>query len=103
MQVAQTREYVRSEGLYGPVSADRFGGRRLPYVDNLVNLLVAEDLGDVSIEEVMRVLAPLGVAWVGGERIVKPWPAGGSFFRTREPFLRWMQRTARSFGRRSAW
>ena len=73
-QVAEAREHIRSMGLYGKVSVDTFDGRRLPYVDNLVNLLVAEDLGEVSMEEVMRVLAPLGVAWVGGEKIVKPWP-----------------------------
>jgi len=73
-QVAEAREYVRSLGLYGPVSVDTFDGRRLAYVDNLVNLLVAEDLGEVSMDEVMRVLAPLGVAYIGGEKIVNPWP-----------------------------
>ncbi len=73
-QVAAAREHVRSLGLYGPVSADTFDGRHLPYVDNLVNLIVADELGGVTMEEVMRVLAPLGVAWVGGEKIVKPWP-----------------------------
>jgi hypothetical protein len=26
------------------------------------------------MDELLRVLAPLGVAWVGGETIVKPWP-----------------------------
>ena len=60
--------------MYGSVSVDTFDGRRLPYVDNLVNLLVADELGDVSMDEVMRVLAPLGVAYVDGEKIVKPWP-----------------------------
>ncbi|MGB2821511.1 MAG: PQQ-binding-like beta-propeller repeat protein, partial [Phycisphaerae bacterium] len=49
-----------------------------PYIDNLVNLLVADDLGGVPKEEVLRVLAPLGVAWVrsdgGWEKITKPWP-----------------------------
>ncbi len=74
VQVAESRKFIRSKGLYGPVSIDVFDGRRLPYVDNLVNLLVADELGDVKLEEVMRVLAPLGVAYVGGEKIVKPWP-----------------------------
>ena len=73
-QLATAREHIRSLGLYGKVSVDQFNGRRLPYVDNLVTLLVAEDLGEVSVDEVMRVLAPLGVAYVGGEMIVKPWP-----------------------------
>jgi len=73
-QVAEARETIRAQGLYGPVSVDTFDGRRLPYVDNLVNLLVADDLKDVTKQEVMRVLAPRGVAWVGGGVIVKPWP-----------------------------
>ena len=73
-QVAKARDYIRSKDFYGPVSVDTFDGRRLPYVDNLVNLVVAQDLGGVSMDEVMRVLAPLGVARVGDKRIVKPWP-----------------------------
>ncbi|NQT87392.1 PQQ-binding-like beta-propeller repeat protein, partial [bacterium] len=32
-------------------------------------------LGDVPMAEVVRVLAPLGVARIGGKRAVKPWPA----------------------------
>ncbi len=72
--VAEARAHIRSRGMYGPLSIDTFDGRRLPYVDNLVNLLVAEELGEVSMDEVMRVLAPLGVAYVGGRKIVKPWP-----------------------------
>ena len=73
-QVASARRAIQSEGLYGPVSVDTFDGERLPYVDNLANLLVADELGDVSQQEAMRVLAPLGVAYVGGRRITKPWP-----------------------------
>jgi len=76
--VAAARQHIRSLGLYGPVSVDVFDGRHLPYVDNLVNLVVAEDPGKVSREEIVRVLAPLGVACVklGGAwtRTVKPWP-----------------------------
>jgi len=64
--------------VYGPVSVDRLRGAQLPYVDNLVNLVVAEDLGDVPRSEVMRVLAPGGVAYVraGGawKKTVKPRP-----------------------------
>jgi len=76
--VETARRHVRSLGLYGPVSIDFFDGQRLPYVDNLVNLLVAESPGEVSREEIMRVLAPLGVAYSkqGGKwtKTVKPWP-----------------------------
>jgi outer membrane protein assembly factor BamB len=76
--VQTARKYIQSLGLYGKVSVELWAGRRLPYVDNLVNLLVAENLGKVPLNEVVRVLAPLGVAYVkeGGQwtKTVKPWP-----------------------------
>ena len=59
--VERARRNVRSAGLYGKVSISAFDGRRLPYTDNLVNLLVASEPGDVSAAEIMRVLAPGGV------------------------------------------
>ena len=77
--VEKSREYIQSLGLYGSVSVERFDGRRLPYADNLVNLVVSEDLGEVSMDELMRVLAPAGVAYIksGGEwtKKVKSRPA----------------------------
>ncbi len=83
--VAKARAHVREKGLYGPVSVDRLAGKRLPYADDLVDLVVAEGLGPVAMDEVMRVLAPGGVALVGGpglrslgeggKKTVKPWPA----------------------------
>jgi outer membrane protein assembly factor BamB len=72
--VAAARKHIASLGLSGAVSVDTFHGERLPYVDNLVNLLVAEDLGKIPMAEVRRVLAPRGVALIGGEKTVKPWP-----------------------------
>ncbi|UCG16910.1 MAG: PQQ-binding-like beta-propeller repeat protein, partial [Phycisphaerales bacterium] len=78
--VGRARQHVRSLGLYGIVSVDRLVGTRLPYVDNLVNLVVAEDLDGVPLEEVRRVLCPQGVAYVrqNGQwtKTVKPRPAG---------------------------
>ena len=82
--VAAARRHVSSLGLGGKVSFDTFDGKRLPFADNLVNLLVAERIGDVPTDEVMRVLAPLGVAYVKQAqpgkaeprwtKTVKPWP-----------------------------
>jgi outer membrane protein assembly factor BamB len=76
--VKKARQHVKSLGLYGPVSVDRFDGKHLPYVDNLVNLVVAENLGNVPMAEVMRVLAPNGVAYIRQDgqwtKTVKPWP-----------------------------
>ena len=77
--VREARDHIRSIGLYGEVSVDRLAGRRLPYAENLVNLLVSEDLGGIPMDEVMRVLVPNGVAYVkeGGQwtKTVKPWPS----------------------------
>lgn len=73
-EVAEAREYIRSTGLYGRVSVAHFDGKNLPYADNVINLLVADGLGDVPGDEVMRVLVPNGVMMVGGKRTVKPWP-----------------------------
>jgi len=72
--VEKAREYLRSKGLNGTVSVAVLTGNRLPYIDNLVNLVVAEDLGGVPMDEVMRVLAPGGVALVGGKKTIKPRP-----------------------------
>ncbi len=63
--VVKAREYIRSLGAYGPVSVDRFDGKRLPYAENLVNLVVISGVSaQVSGEEIARVLAPGGVALV---------------------------------------
>jgi len=76
--VEEAREHVKSLGIYGKVSIDHFNGEGLPYVDNLVNLVVTEDLGDVPMSEVMRVLCPNGVAYVKEDgrwkKTVKAWP-----------------------------
>jgi len=78
-KVARAREHIHSLGLYGKVTVEQWVGNRLPYTDNLVNLLVAEDLGTVPMGEVMRVLVPNGTAYLkkGGKwtETVKPWPA----------------------------
>lgn len=78
--VRQARRNLLDLGVYGHVSVDRFDGRHLPYADSLINLLVAEDLGDVPMDEVMRVLSPRGVACVesGGAwtKVAKAWPEG---------------------------
>ena len=78
-KVASARRYIQRRGLYGPVSVEQFDGARLPYVDNLVNLVVAERPGGVPPDEIVRVLAPGGVAYVreGGawSKAVKPVPA----------------------------
>jgi len=77
--VRKAREYIKSLGMYGTVSVERLSGERLPYIDNLVNLVVSEDLGGITNDEVMRVLAPHGVAYIKRDgrwtKTVKPRPA----------------------------
>jgi len=74
-EVGQARAFVRSKGLYGPVSIDLApGDGKLPYTDELVNLIVVSDQKLAGKGEIMRVLAPGGVARIGDKEIVKPWP-----------------------------
>lgn len=77
--VAEARRFVRSQGVYGPVSIEQFSGHTLPYVDNLINLVVVQEQGDVSMDEILRVLAPGGVACLDRdgtlEIAVKPRPS----------------------------
>ncbi|NQT86122.1 class I SAM-dependent methyltransferase, partial [bacterium] len=62
-RVDAAREYIRAQGVYGPVSAEVWDGKTLPYAENLVNLIIDTRAdGKVSQAEVARVLAPRGVA-----------------------------------------
>ena len=76
--VEKARERLRSMGLYGSVSVSRFDGKHLPYADDLANLVVAENPGDLAHEEVLRVLCPGGAFHVKRdgrwEKGRKPWP-----------------------------
>ncbi len=73
------RTRLQSENRYGDVTLDVWDARRLPYADNVVNLIVAEDVGGISQEELLRVLCPLGVVCThdgdGWTTIVKPRPS----------------------------
>ena len=59
--IAAAREQVKSAEIYGKVSIGLFNGKQLPYVDSLVNLLVICDVGELSAEEIKRVLVPGGL------------------------------------------
>ena len=78
--IGEARGRIRALGLYGEVSAERWQGDGLPYVDNLVNLFVCEDPLGMRMQEVLRVLAPGGVAYTRGPgkwtKTVKPRPEG---------------------------
>lgn len=72
------RERLHARGLNGVVAVDRWDGRNLPYIENLVNLLVVEQPG-LPRQEILRVLVPNGVALIrqdsSWEKLVKPRPA----------------------------
>jgi len=77
--VQTTRDLLARRDLYGPVSARRWRGEHLPYVNNLVDLLVVSgDADDVPEKEMMRVLSPRGTACVkrsdGWQKRTKPRP-----------------------------
>jgi len=74
--VIKARELLRRGNRYGRASAVCFDGKRLPYVENVVNLLVLEDRYELGDAEVMRVLAP------GGEVYAEK---GGKWTVTRKP------------------
>jgi len=64
------RQVIRSRGMYGTVSAGTLDSGRLPYTENLINLVVVDSYpalrkNGLAAEEVMRVLAPLGCAYLG--------------------------------------
>jgi outer membrane protein assembly factor BamB len=77
-KIARARSYICEQGVYGPVSLELFTGSVLPYKDNLVNLVVVQDAGTVAMGEIVRVLAPGGVACVEHDgkwnKTVKAWP-----------------------------
>ena len=70
--------HLRSRNLLGPVTVIHWKGKRLPYADNTVNLLIVESPKDVAADEIMRVLAPKGIAYTRSndawKRQAKPWP-----------------------------
>ena len=68
--VDAARKTIRAAGVYGTVSVDRSRSARLPYTENLINLVVMDGLAAAkadgpAVDEVLRVLAPLGVAYFG--------------------------------------
>ena len=76
---AAARKTILAKDKYGKVSISQLREKRLPYADNLINLLIIEKQGLVSQDEIMRVLCPLGRIYLkkGGEwkEFTKPWPA----------------------------
>ena len=69
-KLAKARQAIRAKGVYGAVSADASGGKRLPYTENLINIVVADGYPalkakGLSLGEIFRVLTPLGCVYLG--------------------------------------
>jgi outer membrane protein assembly factor BamB len=80
-KVQTARTHLQQRGCYGRVAVDTFDGRRLPYADNLVNLIVVGESFSVDRAELVRVLCPGGAAVfvtdsdrAKADKLVKPWP-----------------------------
>ena len=73
-KVEAARRFIQSKGMYGKVAVDVFDGKNLPYVDNLVNLLVVlNPRCAFPSDEVDRILAPGGTAIInkdGNDRLI---------------------------------
>ena len=79
--IAAARRHIQSLGLYGKVSVEQWNGSRLPYADNLANLILVSGECRVSRDELLRVLAPGGVVLfadpkskVQNPKLLKPRP-----------------------------
>jgi outer membrane protein assembly factor BamB len=72
--VSKARQVIADKDLSDKIWVSSFDGRRLPFADNVVNLIVADANTRVPAAEIERVLAPRGVALVGGEESEKPVP-----------------------------
>ncbi|MBI5723038.1 MAG: PQQ-binding-like beta-propeller repeat protein [Planctomycetes bacterium] len=94
-QVEKARRNIQAKGVYGTVSVDCHPAAKIPLIDSLANIVVADDYpalekDGLKLDEVLRVLAPYGIAFLKGAKgkpegmavsqdgewlkIVKPYP-----------------------------
>ncbi len=77
-EIEAVRRLLREAADDGSITAESWSATFLPYAEDLVNVVVASDPDDLSVEEVRRVLVPGGVALLRrGDRytrIKKPRP-----------------------------
>ncbi|MHB1033136.1 MAG: outer membrane protein assembly factor BamB family protein [Pirellulales bacterium] len=84
--VERARQSIRAKGLYGLASADQINADgKLPYTENLVNLLVIADptAGNLSLAEAGRVLSPGGILVVPAEALAQSDLAAAGFEQVR--------------------
>lgn len=59
--VGEIRAQLSDAEKYGDIAIDQWSGGQLPYIDNMVNLLVVNDANGIDLAEMQRVLVPNGV------------------------------------------
>lgn len=78
-RVVRAREHLAALGLHGKASVQCWQGDRLPYAENMVNLLIVDGPVAVPEAEILRVLVPGGVACArhGGSwrKLIKRYPS----------------------------
>ncbi len=52
--VAKARDNILEKNIYGKVTVERWDKSILPYGDNIVNLIVSDNIGNISKKEIMR-------------------------------------------------
>jgi len=70
----EAREKLVEAGAHGKISVGQWQSGTLPFIENFVNILIVEQADAVSRDEVLRVLVPEGMAFIGSETLVKPRP-----------------------------
>jgi len=85
LAAAEARQVLMSRGLLAKANVEHVALPPLPYADSIANVIVVQHggsprYGDISRDEIMRVLAPYGIAFVRSEgaeewtTITKPYP-----------------------------
>ncbi len=62
IEIARKEFYLR--GINNKVFVDKFDGKVLPYIENSINLLISENIEEVKIKEILRILVPNGIAYI---------------------------------------
>ena len=90
-RVRTIRTTLRRNGVSGKTTVLHLAGKKLPYPDNFVNLIVADDVSllakqGITPEEMVRVLAPYGTLLVKGSLALKGLRPSGGWNRLDKPY-----------------
>ncbi|MFH1761069.1 MAG: methyltransferase domain-containing protein, partial [bacterium] len=73
--VSESQKHIQSQGRYGYVSIEQCSFNKLPYADNLINIIIIDDIirlakYELPIQEIMRVLCPNGILYIGQSSLI---------------------------------